>query len=43
MSTCTPKSVARVGLYETQAMHRYHTHRQSLRARRLNLHPPGMM
>jgi len=43
MRSCAQRPIARVGLYETQAMRRYHTHRQSLRARRLNLHPPGMM
>jgi len=43
MRSCAQRFAARVGLYETQAMRRYHAHRQSLRARRLNLHPPGMM
>lgn len=33
--------IAPASLFETQAMHRYHAHRQSLRARRLNLRPPG--
>ncbi|CUJ95706.1 hypothetical protein RUE5091_01574 [Ruegeria denitrificans] len=29
------------GLSETGTLRRYHIHRQSLRARRLNLRPPG--
>lgn len=29
------------GVHETRATRRFHMFRQSLRSRRLNLHPPG--
>ena len=31
----------RAGLADSRAARRFHAHRQSLRARRLNLRPPG--
>jgi hypothetical protein len=41
MGILAPHTDRLTGLRETQAMRRFHAFRQSLRARRLNLRPPG--